>query len=95
MRSVFKNTLVRMSVLALVLFCIVTFVSLRLKQNDYEMRADELRAQLDEVTEYRDGLQAQLDRPFNDDYVAEVAHEKLGLRFPQEIIYYSSSDGSN
>ena len=37
-------------------------------------------------------LQAEIDRPFDDEYVAEIAREKLGLRYPQEIVFYSTDD---
>ena len=91
MKALFKNTVVRMSLLVLLTFFKVTFVSLRLRSNDLETKAENLRAKIDDMDEYISELQADLDRPFDDEYVAEIAHNKLGLRYPQEIIYYSGS----
>ena len=91
MKSFFKNTVARMAVLIFVVFFLVVFTGLRLKQNDLETKADELREEVDEMEEYISELQADIDRPFDDEYVAEIAHDKLGLRYPQEIIYYSGS----
>lgn len=91
MKVLFKNTVVRMSVLVMVVFFIVTFVSLRLKSNDIEAQANVLREKIEDMDEYIAELQADLDRPFDEEYVAEIAHTKLGLRYPQEIIYYSGN----
>lgn len=91
MKELFKNTVVRMSVLVLVAFFIISFVSLRLRQNDLAAQADELREQIDEMDEYIAELRSDLDRPFDEEYISEIAHSKLGLRYPQEIIYYSGN----
>lgn len=93
MKGIFKNTLVRMSLMFMVLFFVVIFVTLRLQNNDLRVKADELQAQIDSMNEYIDELQADLDRPFDDEYVAEIAQEELGLRYPQEVIFYSG-DGN-
>lgn len=92
MKSLFKNTVVRMTVLVLLAFFIVTFVNLRMKSNELEVQADELRDKINDMDEYIAELRSDLERPFDDEYVAEIAHEKLGLRYPQEIIYYSGNN---
>ena len=92
MRSVFRNMFVRVSMLVLVVFCLVAFDTLRLKQNDLYAKERALQAEIDRMNEYINELQAEIDRPFDDDYVAEIAHEKLGLRYPQEIVFYSGDE---
>ena len=92
MRSVFRNMFGRVSMLVLVVFCLVAFVTLRLKQNDLYAKERALQAEIDRMNEYINELQAEIDRPFDDDYVAEIAHEKLGLRYPQEIVFYSGDE---
>ena len=92
MRSVFRNMFVRVSMLVLVVFCLVAFVTLRLKQNDLYAKERALQAEIDRMNEYINELQAEIDRPFDEDYVAEIAHEKLGLRYPQEIVFYSGDE---
>ena len=94
MRSVFRNMFVRISILVLVVFCLVAFVTLRLKQNDLSAKERALQAEIDRMNEYINELQAEIDRPFDDDYVAQIAHEKLGLRYPQEIVIYSGDEES-
>lgn len=90
--GIFHNMFVRLLILVMVVFFVVTFVTLRLKQNDLVARADRLQVEIDQMSEYINELQAELDRPFDDEYVAEIAHEKLGLRYPQEIVFYSGDD---
>ena len=51
MKALFKNTVVRMSLLVLLTFFIVTFVSLRLRSNDLETKAENLRAKIDVMDE--------------------------------------------
>ncbi len=36
-------------------------------------------------------MRYRLESPLDDDYVARVAREKLGLCFPDEIIFYSDA----
>lgn len=93
MKGLLKNTLVRMSLVVMIVFFTVVFITLRLQNNDLRVKADELQNRIDDMNEYINELQADLDRPFDDEYVAEMAQEKLGLRFPQEVIFYSG-DGN-
>ena len=82
-----------MSLVVMIVFFTVVFITLRLQNNDLRVKADELQNRIDDMNEYINELQADLDRPFDDEYVAEMAQEKLGLRFPQEVIFYSG-DGN-
>ena len=93
MKGLLKNTLVRMSLVVMIVFFTVVFITLRLQNNDLRVKADERQNRIDDMNEYINELQADLDRPFDDEYVAEMAQEKLGLRFPQEVIFYSG-DGN-
>lgn len=93
MKAAYKNTFVRISVLAMLLFFTVVFITMRLENNDLQARAAELQAEIDTVNETINQLRAEIARPFDDEYVAEVAHEQLGLCYPQEVIYISG-DGN-
>ncbi len=92
MRSIFRNMFVRICMLVLLAAFIIMFVSLHLKQNDLLQKAARLDGEIAQMHETINELQAEIDRPFDDDYVAEIAREKLGLRYPQEIVFYSSDD---
>lgn len=92
MGGILKNTFIRMAMLALVLFFGVLFVTLRLENNDLVERAEQLRGEISLLQEDINELQADLDRPFDEEYIAEVAQEKLGLRFPQEVVFYTGEN---
>ena len=50
-------------------------IRLALKREELEYRVDELKH--------------RLDSPIDDAYIEKVAREKLGLYFPDEIIYFN------
>jgi len=89
MSGLLKNTFVRIAILTFILFFVVMFVILRLENNDILTRANELQARLNEMNEYISELEADIEKPFDEEYISEVAHDKLGMRYPQEVVFYS------
>ncbi|MBP3368157.1 MAG: septum formation initiator family protein [Clostridia bacterium] len=94
MKKAYKNMFVRLSLFAVLIFFTFTFISFRLQNNDLKVRADALQEKIDTLSEHIDELESDLDAPFDDEYVEKVAHDKLGMRYPQEVIYYSG-EGDN
>ncbi len=92
MNGIFKNTFIRMAMLALILFFGILFVTLRLENNALVARADELESEAELLREDINELKADLERPFDAEYIAEVAQEKLGLRYPQEVVFYTGEN---
>ncbi|MBE6626102.1 MAG: hypothetical protein E7628_02820 [Ruminococcaceae bacterium] len=92
MNGILKNTFIRMAMLALILFFGILFVTLRLENNALSARADDLREEAELLREDINELKADLDRPFDAEYIAEVAQEKLGLRYPQEVVFYTGEN---
>jgi len=86
-----KSTVVRMSAFIITALFIVLIVTMRLDNNDKQERIAELNAQITEMNDYINELNADLQKPFDDAYIEEVATEKLGMRYPQEVIFYSGS----
>jgi len=41
------------------------------------------------MNEYISELEADIEKPFDEEYISEVAHDKLGMRYPQEVVFYS------
>ena len=80
---------VRLALFAVLVFFTYTFISFRLQNNELNVKADALQEKIDSLSEHITELEADLDAPFDDEYVEKVAHDKLGMRYPQEIIYYS------
>ncbi len=89
MSDMLKNTFVRVAILVFVLFFVFMFVVLRLENNEKMVRVDEMQKQLESLDEYISELEAKINKPFDDQYVADVAHDKLGMRYPEEVIFYS------
>lgn len=94
LKDVLKSTVVRVTVLTIVVFFFALFISLKLKNNELETKAAALRDQIADVNDSINELETMLARPFDDEYVEEIARDKLGLRYPQEIIFYSG-EGQN
>ncbi len=84
---------VRLAVLMFIIVCVVSLIVLRLDNNEKKAQADVLRVQVEEMQTYVDALQADIDKPFDDEYIADIAHGELGLRYPQEVVFYSDGEG--
>jgi len=80
------------ALLVFCVFCGITLVILQLEKNDLRGEAEKLNEQIASLTEYAEELQATLEKPFDDEYIEEIAKDKLGLRYPEEVIYYSEDD---
>lgn len=84
-----NNIFVRLAVLVLLVTMLVMSARLLMEYNELRERADQLRLQIEASTHEIEALQAQLDAPFDEDYVIRIAKEKLNLSLPQEIIFYN------
>lgn len=84
-----NNIFVRLAVLVLLVTMLVMAARLLMEYNELRERADQLRVQIDTSIHEIEALQAQLDAPFDEDYVIRIAKEKLNLSLPQEIIFYN------
>lgn len=89
MRSLSRNMFLRLAMLVFVVACVATIVLLRLNNNEKMAKVETLREQVASAQDYVNELQADIDKPFDEDYVSEIARKKLGLRYPQEVIFYS------
>ena len=71
-----------------VLFTVV-FTALQLRRNDLDSQVELLESKISAMNEVIYSLEADIARPFDEEYIAEIAHEQLGLCYPQEIIFVS------
>ena len=71
----------------LLLSLIVTAVNI-MRYNQKMQEAQKLEQEKAALEEKVENMRYRLDSPLDDDYVARVAREKLGLCFPDEIIFY-------
>ena len=84
-----RNFFVKTVMLVISLYCFIQSVTLYLDNNSKMDQVLLLNAQIQEYELYIDELQTTLDAPMDDEYVAAIAREKLGLRYPQEVVFYS------
>ncbi len=50
--------------------------------------AAKLEAERDKLADEVEQMRYRLDSPMDDDYIAKIARDKLGLCYPDEIIFY-------
>jgi len=84
---------VRIAVLSMAILFTVVFTALQLQKNDLDSQVELLESKISAMNEVIYSLEADIARPFDEEYIAEIAHEQLGLCYPQEIIFVSG-DGN-
>ncbi|MBQ2767628.1 MAG: septum formation initiator family protein [Clostridia bacterium] len=84
-----NNIFVRLIVVSILITMLILLARLMMQYNELKEQADLLRVEIDASANKIEALQAQLDAPFNNDYVIKIAKEKLNLSLPQEIIFYN------
>lgn len=87
-----KNTgvFVKLAIFALAVFAVISIVYLQLTINEERTKRDSLKAEVSALEEERDALQNQIDAPMDEEYIIDIAKEKLNLRLPEEIIFYNN-----
>lgn len=83
------NLFVKIAVSVMVVVCSVTIMRLQMQFNDLNAERKELEAQVARLREQNEEKEAELNRPFDEEYITRVAREKLGYHKPEEIIYYN------
>ncbi|MBR5768241.1 MAG: septum formation initiator family protein [Clostridia bacterium] len=83
------NFFVKLTMIVIIVFCIVSIVRLRTSYRDLEATEAEMNEQkiayLDEI----DRLKEELDHEMDQDYVMRIARERLNYYLPDEILFYS------
>lgn len=87
---VIDNIFVRISLIAFLICMITLSARMMMQYNDLREQADLLRAEISASEKEIESIQAQLDAPFDRDYVIKIAKEKLNLSLPQEIVFYNN-----
>ena len=62
-------------------------VQLQQQFNELEKKHTALQAKIDAYEERIAELQYELDRPFDNEYIIEIARKKLNYHLPDEIIF--------
>lgn len=83
------NIFVKAALLTFICICAATIINMQFEHNRLRESEDVLKTQIAVMNNRIEELSAQLDRPFDDEYVKIIAREKLSYRMPEEIIFYN------
>ena len=82
------HIIVRAFLLLLLVFAIVYFLWSLMQYNEAMEKKAEREAYLSGLQNDIQRLQYMVDAPLDDEFKIRIAREKLGMCFPDEIIYY-------
>lgn len=83
----------RVALAVVVIASLIISVASIMQYNELESRKDELQAEIDQYDEDNQELEQLIKAPVDDDYIARMARERLGLHYPDEDVYYSHYNG--
>lgn len=89
-----KHNLKLITVVVLVLFGVLTYKSIALKQQvaAYEKTMDKYEKDIKDLKQDRKDIEELRDYVETDSYVEEMAREKLGLVYKDEVIFEADDD---
>lgn len=80
--------IVKILVFAVIAFLAWKLLDLRGSVNRANLRRDDLKAQAAELELENDEMKRRLERQDDDEIIAEIARDSLGLVMPGEQVYY-------
>jgi len=82
------HTVVKAFLLLLLVFAIVYFLWSLMKYNEAMEKKEEKEELLIELKNDIQQLEYMVDAPLDDEFKIRIAREKLGMCFPDEVIYH-------
>lgn len=73
----------------LFVFAVVFFLWSMMRYNEKISQAEEKKAKIAQLSDEIEEMQYLVDAPLDDDYKMRIAREKLGMCFPDEIIFHT------
>ena len=83
------NFFVKLTLVVVIIFCIVSIIRLRTSYSDLVASENEMKAQRIAYIDEIDRLKEELDHELDQDYVMRIARERLNYYLPDEILFYS------
>lgn len=77
----------KIAIVLFMVFSIIMIVQLQQQFNELEKKHTALQVKIDAYEERLAELQYELDRPFDNEYIIEIARKKLNYHLPDEIIF--------
>ena len=78
--------LLKVAAVVFIVFAILTIASMRVKYSKVKGEYIALQNQIEEYNASIEDLENQISLPFDDEYVEQIARDKLGLCYPDEIV---------
>lgn len=82
--------MIKLLTIFLLVVSLAVFALKLMEYNDILAKQEEAKAQISEYKASIEELEYLLESPMDADYVARIARDKLGLYFPNEIIFYNN-----
>ena len=86
----YGNLAIKIAASAFVVFALLAVASMQMKYNETKATYDELKQKIELQKESISNLENQLTQPFDNSYIEQVARERLGLCYPDEVIVESN-----
>jgi cell division protein FtsB len=85
-------TVVRVFLVFLLIFAIVFFLFCLMRYNEIKDEINKNKPYIEQLSDENKQLQYLVDAPLDDAYKIRIAREKLGMCFPDEIVFYTEVD---
>lgn len=86
------SVIIRIFLALLFVFAVAFFLQSIMKYNEIKEEKEEKEKYITELNDEIDRLEYLVDAPLDDAYKIRIAREKLGMCFPDEIIYHTELD---
>lgn len=86
------SVIIRIFLALLFIFAVAFFLRSIMKYNEIKDEKKEKEKYIAELNDEIDRLEYLVDAPLDDAYKIRIAREKLGMCFPDEIIYHTELD---
>ena len=83
---------IRLFVVLLFIFAVIFFLWSMMRYNEIMDKKKENEAYIQRLGEENEQLRYLVEAPLDDAYKIRIAREKLGMCFPDEIIFYTEMD---
>lgn len=86
------SMLIRVFLILLFIFAVVFFLWSLMRYNEIMDQKKENEARIEQMIEDNERLRYLVEAPLDDAYKIRIAREKLGMCFPDEIVFYTEMD---
>ena len=86
------SMLIQIFLVLLFVFAVVFFLWSMMRYNEKMSETEEQKAKIAQLTDEIEEMRYLVDAPLDNDYKMRIAREKLGMCFPDEIIFHTGAD---